>query len=69
MEVKIPYINTRQEQKPDNTFIDLLRNRVCPHFEFPSLSTLLIGACLIIFIVEHIAFAPGGYIRFLQHPK
>ena len=68
MSVKIPYVNTVYMDKPDNTFLDLLRNRVCPHFSFVSLSTLLLGICLVIFIGSRIAYSPGGYQQFLQHP-
>jgi hypothetical protein len=61
MSVKIPYINTRTETKPDNTFLDLLQNRVCPNFQLPSLTTLLIAICFFTFVIEHILFPPGGY--------
>lgn len=50
MSVKIPYLNTGEIAKPDDSFIDLLKNRVCPRFQLVTLSTLLIIACLGIFI-------------------
>lgn len=68
MSVRIPYMNTGERQKPDSSFIDMLQNRVCPHFEFCSITTLLLGACLIIFIVSRFAYPPGGYQEFLQQP-
>ena len=68
MSVKIPYMNTGALEKSDSSFIDLLKNRVCPNFQCFSISTILIGACLGIFIVSRIVYPPGGYEQFLQHP-
>ena len=69
MSVKIPFINSRTIIKPDNSFAELLQNHVCPNFHLPSLTSLLIAICLLVFIIEHILFAPSGYNNFLQHPS
>lgn len=55
--------------KPDHSLLDLVRNRICPHFQFVSVASVLLGACLVIFIIEHILYVPGGYNEFLQHPN
>lgn len=69
MSVKIPFLTTRALSKPDNNFFDMIRNRICPNFEVASLSTALILACLVIFVVSRAMYPPGGYSNFLQHPK
>ena len=32
MSVKIPFINSRDSFKADDTFIGVIKNAVCPHF-------------------------------------
>lgn len=68
MSVKIPFINSRDVYKSDDTFIGLLKNVICPQFELLSISSLLIGICLFVFILSHVLYAPGGYSTFLQLP-
>ena len=68
MSVQIPFITTRNVWKADDTFLGLLHNAVCPHFKLVSFTSLLLGLCIIVFIVMHIIFPPGGYSLFLQLP-
>ena len=68
MSVKIPFINTRNYDKAEDSFLGLLKSAVCPNFALVSMSSLLIGACILVFIVMHIIYPPGGYTTFLQLP-
>ena len=68
MSVKIPFINTRDVFKADNSFISLIKNAVCPHFQLLSITSLLLGICLFVFILMHILYPPSGYSVFLQLP-
>jgi membrane associated rhomboid family serine protease len=66
--VRIPFINTRQFDKYDDTFVGLIKNAICPHFQLLSISSALIGICLLVFLIMHIIYPPGGYSTFLQLP-
>jgi len=32
MSVKIPFLNTNPNRKPDTGFLDMIQNRICPNF-------------------------------------
>jgi hypothetical protein len=61
MSVKIPFLNTNPNKKPDTGFLDMIQNRICPNFELVSFTTAIIGACLIIFVFSRVMYSPGGY--------
>jgi len=68
MSGRIPFVNTRNVWKVDDTFLGLIHNAVCPHFQLVSWSSLFLGICLVVFIIMHIIYPPGGYSLFLQLP-
>jgi hypothetical protein len=68
MSGRIPFVNTRNVWKVDDTFIGLLHNAICPHFQLISWSSLFLGICIVVFIIMHIIYPPGGYSVFLQLP-
>ena len=68
MSVKIPFINTRDSFKAHDTFIGVIKEAVCPHFQLLSITSLLIGICLFVFVLYHVLYPPGGYAVFLQLP-
>lgn len=47
----------------------MIRNRICPGFAIISLTTLILVGVLTVFIGSRIVYPPGGYRRFLQHPR
>ena len=68
MSVKIPFVNSRDSVKPDDGFMSLLKTTICPHYQLISITSVLIAICLLVFIVMHILYPPGGYSTFLQLP-
>lgn len=61
MTIKIPFVSATTPRKPDAGFLDMIANRICPTFQLVSLSTALLGACMIVFILSRIMYSPGGY--------
>jgi uncharacterized membrane protein YeaQ/YmgE (transglycosylase-associated protein family) len=39
----------------------MVRNRICPNFQFVSFTTALLGACIIVFVLSRSMYTPGGY--------
>ena len=67
MSVKLPFFD-RNYDIVQTTFLGLLKNAICPHFQTLSITSLLLSLCLLVFIVMHIVYPPGGYSTFLQMP-
>lgn len=54
--------------KPDTSFLIMMKNRVCPHFQWVSISSGILLVCTLVFVISRILFKPYGYDAFLEHP-
>lgn len=63
-----PFLNRRYLIPENDTYLKTIQSRFFPHFEWASMSTVIIVLNIVIFIVMHILFSPSSYAHFLSWP-
>lgn len=58
-----------QNNSNDDGFFKTIQSRFFPNFKVASLSTILILANIIVFVLMHILYSPSNYQKFLEFPS
>jgi hypothetical protein len=63
-----PFFNRSWGRPYQKGYMNTLQRRYVPNFEWISLSTMLLGGNVLIFMVMHIMYRPIAYLALLAEP-
>lgn len=67
--IRFPFMTPRRPSDVEEGYFKMMQTRFIPNFELVSLSSFIIIANILIFIVIHILYSPTSYASFLEWPR
>ena len=66
---RLPFYDTLRVANTEDGYFKMLQSRFVPNFKPLSITSVILGINILVFIIIHIAYSPPSYEVFLKFPS